>query len=140
IEGTKKVEPEAISEKILIKPGQKIDNYAVRNAIINIYSLKYFEKVEAHLKQAGNQNIMVFKVEEKPVIRAIRFEGNDDVSKDDLKGQIKTKEYNILDVNTIKKDIQIIEKFYEEKGFYLVQVEYELEKNENQSLDLIFKI
>lgn len=140
IEGTKKVEPEAITQKISLKPGQKIDNYSLRSAIMNIYALKYFEKVEAHLEEKGGQKILIFKVVEKPIIRAVKFEGNDEVSRDDLKDQIKTREYNILDVNTIKKDIQIIEKFYEEKGFYLVQVDYELVKNENGSLDLIFKV
>lgn len=140
IEGTKKVEPEAINQKISISVGQKIDNYQLRNAIVSIYELKYFEKVEAHFREEGKKNVLVFKVVEKPVISSIRFEGNDEVSRDDLKDQLKTKEFNILDVNTIKKDILNIEKYYEEKGFYLVQVDYELKKNENESLDLIFKI
>ena len=140
VKGTRKVEPEAILEKISIKEGQKIDNYSLRSAIMSIYGLKYFEKVEAHLEKEGKKNILVFKVVEKPVIRTVSFEGNDEVSRDDLKEQVKTKEYNILDVNTIKKDINLIEKFYEEKGFYLVQVDYELKENENKSLDLIFKI
>lgn len=136
VEGTKKVEPEAILEKLTIKKGMSLDNYTLRDDIKTIYEMKYFETVEAHREK----NTLIIKIKEKPIISTVKFDGNDEIGDDDLKEQIKTKEYNILDVNTIKGDIQLIQKHYEEKGFYLATADYELVKNEFDGLDLIFKI
>jgi outer membrane protein insertion porin family len=43
-------------------------------------------------------------------------------------------------VNTIKSDIQLLQKHYEEKGYYLATADYDLVKNEQGSLDLVFKV
>ena len=140
VEGAKKVEPEAIIEKMTIKKGSTLDNYSLRSDIKKIYDMKYFELVEAHQRKVKGKNILVIKIKEKPIISRIKFAGNDEVGDEDLKEQIKTKEYNILDINTIKGDIQLIQKFYEEKGYYLAVADYDLVKNENDGLDLTYKV
>jgi outer membrane protein insertion porin family len=136
VEGTKKVEPEAILEKLTLKNGSTADTCTLRSDIKTIYGMKYFESVEAHRVK----NDLVLKIKEKPIISAIRFEGNDEIGDDDLSEQIKTREYNILDVNTIKGDISLLQKHYEEKGYFLATADYELVRNELDSLDLIYKI
>ncbi len=138
--GTKKVEAEAILEKIDAKTGESLNTYTLKEDIKKIYEMKYFESVEAHHKIVKGKNHLVLKVIEKPIISKISFTGNDEVSGDDLKEQVKTREFNILDVNTIKSDIQLLQKYYEEKGFYLASVTYDLTKNEFGGLDLIFNV
>ncbi len=140
IVGAKKVEPEAISEKLTLKKGTIADNCTLRSDIKTIYEMKYFESVEAHQETIKGKKILVIRVMEKPIISVIRFEGNDEVSADDLKEQLKTKEYNILDVNTIKGDVVLLQKYYEEKGYFLANVDYELVKNEVGGLDLVLKL
>lgn len=140
VTGSKKVEPEAIIEKVSIKKGQLASNYNIREAIKSIYDLKYFELVEArHLEQDG-KNILQFAVKEKPIISRISFVGNDEISGEDLKEQIKTREFNILDITAIKGDVSAIQKFYEEKGYYLANVDYKVEKNDRDGVDLIFRV
>ena len=140
VKGSKKVEAEAILEKIEAEKGKTITNYVIRNDIKKIYDMKYFESVEAHQFSKGGKNTLEYRVVEKPIISKILFEGNDEVSADDLKEQLKTKEFNILDVNTIKSDVILLQNFYEEKGFYLANINYDLVKNEYGGLDLIFKV
>jgi len=136
IQGLKKVEREAVLERISTKKGQELSNYSLKKDIEKIYNLKYFDSVEAH--QEGT--VLIFKVKEKPIIAKIVFQGNDEVSKDDLTGQIKSKEYSILDINTIKTDVKALQKFYEEKGFYLASVNYDLRKVDDENVDLVFKV
>jgi outer membrane protein insertion porin family len=140
VQGTKKVEPEAILEKISSKKEMKLDNYLLKKDIIRIYEMKYFETVEAHHEIENGKNILLFKVKEKPIISKIVLEGNDDVKNDDLKEQIKTKEFAILDINTVKADVVALQKFYEEKGFYLASVDYEIRPKGEESIELVFKI
>tara|TARA_R110002072_G_scaffold534_6_gene3823 strand:+ start:2968 stop:5256 length:2289 start_codon:yes stop_codon:yes gene_type:complete len=140
VKGLKKVESEAILEKISSKKGLMLTNYLLRKDIEKIYSLKYFEWVEAHRRRVKGRNILEFIVKEKPIISKIIFEGNDEIDEDDLKSEMKTKDFAILDINTIKNDLDKIQKQYEEKGFYLAKIDYKLNKINDENLELVFKI
>ncbi len=140
IQGIKKVEKEAILEKIRIKKGMVLDNYTLKRDLQRIYDLKYFETVEAHHKVVRGKNVLIFKVKEKPIVTKIVYEGNDEIDDDDLTAQVKTKEFAILDVNTVKADVASIQKHYEEKGFFLASVDYELRKIKEENIELVFKI
>jgi len=137
IRGIKKVESQAILEKINSKVGTNLDNYLLRKDIKKIYSMKYFENVEAHRE---NENKLVFIVKERPIINSIIFMGNDEVDTDDLKEQIKSKNYSILDINTLKSDVKTLQKYYEEKGFYLASINYEIKKVSDENIEVKFKI
>ena len=136
VKGLKKVEKEAVLEKITTKKGQTVTNYGLKSDIEKIYNLKYFESVEAHREK----NNLIFIVKEKPIVAEIKILGNDEVSSDDITSQIKMKEYSILDINTVKNDIKSILKFYEEKGFYLANAKYSLQKLDEENVRLVFQI
>ncbi len=140
IVGIKKVEKEAVLEKIGAKPGMVLDNYLLKKDLEKIYSMKYFDSVEAHQDTEGGQNILRFTLKEKPIITKITFEGNDGLSDDDLKGQVKSKVFSILDTTTIKSDVQALLKFYEEKGYFLASVDFKEKKINEENIELIFNI
>ena len=140
IRGIKKVEKEAILEKISSQVGMIADNYLIKRDIEKIYSMKFFEYVEVSTRKRKGKNILQFTLKEKPIISKIVFEGNDEVDDDDLVAVVKTREFSILDINTIKSDVQALIKLYEEKGFYLANVNYSLKKTGQESRDLVFKV
>ncbi len=140
VEGTRKVEPEAVIEKMGSKKEMMLDNYLLRKDLSRIYDMKYFEEVEAYHKVKNGKNILLFKLKEKPIISKLSFEGNDEINDDDLKGQIKTKEFNILDIGTLKNDILLLQKHYEEKGFFLATATYELIDGPNGTVEVKYKI
>lgn len=138
--GNRKVEGEAIQEKLGTHPDMMLDNYLLRKDLSRIYDMKYFEEVEAYHKISGDKNILLFKVKEKPIISKISFTGNDEINDDDLKEQIKTKEFNILDVSTLKNDVLLLQKHYEEKGYFLALATYTISDNQNGSVNVNFNI
>ena len=140
IDGSRKVEPEAVMEKIGSKKEMILDNYLLRKDLSRIYDMKYFEEVEAYHKSKDGKNILLFKVKEKPIISKLSFEGNDEINDDDLKAQIKTKEFNILDISTLKNDLLLLQKHYEEKGFFLATATYELIPSANGTVEVKYKI
>jgi outer membrane protein insertion porin family len=140
IEGNRKVESEAILEKIGTRTEMMLDNYLLRKDISRIYEMKYFEEIEAFHKQKDGKNILLFRLKEKPIISKVSFEGNDEINDEDLKEQIKTKEFNILDVSTLKNDVLLLQKHYEEKGYFLALATYKLKDNANGSVEVVFKI
>lgn len=140
IEGLKKVEKEAILEKITAYKGLEVSNYTIKTDIERIYKLKYFDFVEAHHKVIKGKNHLIYKVKEKPIVGKISLVGNSEIDDDDLNSEIKTKEFSILDINTIKNDVLALEKHYEGKGFYLANIKYELKKIDNENVELVFNI
>lgn len=138
--GNRKVESEAIEEKLGTRLDMMLDNYLLRKDLSRIYEMKYFEEVEAFHKISADKNILLFKLKEKPIISKISFSGNDEINDDDLKEQIKSKEFNILDISTIKNDVLLLQKHYEEKGYFLAIANYSISDNENGSVDVKFKI
>jgi outer membrane protein insertion porin family len=92
------------------------------------------------IKKDGDKNILLFKVVEKPIISKITFSGNDEINDEDLKEQIKTREFNILDVSTLKNDVLLLQQHYEEKGYFLAAATYEVIESENGSVAVNFNI
>lgn len=138
--GNRKVESEAILEKIGTRQDMMLDNYLLRKDLSRIYEMKYFEEVEAYHKITADKNILLFKLKEKPIISKITFSGNDEINDDDLKEQIKTKEFNILDISTLKNDVMLLQKHYEEKGYFLALATYSIADAQNGSVEVKFKI
>jgi outer membrane protein insertion porin family len=60
ITGNRKVESEAITEKLNTRPDMILDNYLLRKDLSRIYDMKYFEEVEAWHKKRWRQEYLAF--------------------------------------------------------------------------------
>ncbi|MCY4643856.1 MAG: outer membrane protein assembly factor BamA [Bacteriovoracales bacterium] len=140
VEGLRKVEPEAILEKVAVRKGMVVDNYLIRGDIRRIYGMKHFETVEVHHKRHGKKDILIFRVREKPIISKIAIEGNVEVDEGEIKEQLKTKRFSLLDINSLKNDVALLQKFYEDKGFFLATVNFEVKKTSKQQAEVFFHI
>ncbi|MEW6058195.1 MAG: outer membrane protein assembly factor BamA [Bdellovibrionota bacterium] len=137
VEGNKKIERDAILAKIKSKIGDQANRQTIADDIRAVHSLGYFNDITVDY-EAG---VLKFIVKERPTIVKIDFEGNDQISSSDLKEVIKLKEYSILDINKVKEDIALIQKHYEDKGFYLARVSYEERTTANpDEVELIYKV
>jgi outer membrane protein insertion porin family len=57
VKGLKKVEKEAVLEKIGAKVDMVLDNYLLKKDLEKIYSMKYFESVEAEHEVLAGKNL-----------------------------------------------------------------------------------
>ncbi|MBI3544353.1 MAG: outer membrane protein assembly factor BamA [Deltaproteobacteria bacterium] len=135
--GNKKIEKDAILAKVKSKAGDQARRNAIADDIKAVHSLGYFDDVAVDYESG----VLTFSVKERPTIVKIDFEGNDQISNKDLQDVIKLKEYSILDVNKVKEDISLIQKHYEEKGFYLARVSYETKPTAKpDEVELIYRV
>jgi outer membrane protein insertion porin family len=137
VKGNRKIEKDAIVAKIKSKPGDHAKRVTIADDIKAIHSLGYFDDVAEDF----DGGVLTITVHERPTITKIDFEGNDQISSSDLKEVIKLKEYSILDINKVKEDIALIQKHYEEKGFYLARVSYEVRPTSKpDEVELIYRV
>jgi len=128
IEGNRRVEPEAIRRALKQKVGEIFNREKAAEDLRSLWGLSYFSDVQLLVQRtAGAGVIYVVRVVERPAVREIRLEGNDELSKDDLKDSIDLKPYSILDLDAVRRNAKKIQDKYVEKGFFLAEVTYRLD-------------
>jgi len=132
VEGNRKIETEAILKKILIQKGDLPTPELVQESIRALYRMGFFDSIDFYAETSGSRTSLIVKVKERPVIHEIRFEGNDEDTSDDLIAVISTKQFSLLEINKIQQDIEALKKHYEDKGFYLVKISYDIQHSPAQ--------
>lgn len=140
VRGNAKVESDAVVTLLKTAKGSPLVLATLREDIHTLFNLGYFSDVRVFQKQEGGGVHLVIEVVEKPAITSIDFEGNSEVTNDNIKDKLETKLYTIVNEATITTDVRMIEKQYTEKGFYLARVTYTLEKKGANEVALVFHV
>ncbi len=128
ITGLKKIEKDAVLQKIASVVGRKFDASLIAKDIQTLFRMNYFVQIEVEKENtAGGGVNLIFKLVEKPVVSEIVFEGNNEIKSEDLETQSALKTFEVVNFTKIQTAVQKIEKHYEDKGFYLVKVESVIE-------------
>lgn len=135
VRGLKRIEKDAVLGKVSTKVGVAIDRDLVRADVQALFNMGYFDdiQIEAEREPAGANLIITLR--ERPVITEIEFVGNERITTADLQGVVKIKQWSILDINKVKEDIGLITKSYEDKGYYLAKVTFEVVQADNKKPD-----
>ncbi len=141
VKGLKRIEKDAVLAKLETKLGSELTRDLVRADIQALFAMGFFDDIEVSGEEDGAGRVkMIYALRERPVISKIEFEGNERITTNDLKDVTKIKEWSILDINKIKEDAALIQRHYEEKGFYLAKVGFEIRSLKNDEVELVFKI
>ncbi len=127
ITGSKKIEKEAILARLVSKIGEPYVQKNASDDIKALFKMGFFVQIEVLKDQRDGQVTLEYKVVEKPAVSEITFEGNEDTKTEDLEAQVSVKPYEILNHDKIKESVTKLEKYFEEKGFYLVKIETAIE-------------
>ncbi len=141
VQGLKRIEKEAVLSKIVTRPGQPLAAEQVRTDIQALFAMGFFDDIEVRgTSVEGNRVNLSYIMRERPVIAEIDFEGNERISTKDLEDVVKVKQWSILDVNKVKEDTSLVQKHYEEKGFYLAKVSFEVRSLKEDQVRLVYKV
>lgn len=140
IKGNKKIEADAIRARIGSREGGPFSEDQVHDDILELFGLGYFYNIEVD-RTEGAKITLTYTVTEKPSILEVKYQGNDELTDDELKETVGIKAYEILNTEKIREATEKIEKLYEEKGFFLARVNHRLEKTgDGDNVRLIFDI
>jgi len=138
--GNRKIESAALTARLQTKAGEPLDAEVVRADIRSLFRMGYFEHIEAVREEGPGGTRLIFEVTEKPTIAKVDFEGLDALDKDDLKDLVQVKQYEVLDYGKLRTSVEKLLAKYEEKGFYLAHVRYEVKPvSERNEVEVVFK-
>lgn len=141
VKGNKRIEKDAVLAKIQAKAGAGFDRPTVKADIEALFKMGYFDDIAFQGESDGAGGVkLIVALRERPVISKLEFDGNERISTSDLKDVVKVKEWSILDINRVREDVGLIQKHYEDKGFYLAKVRYALERVKEDEIKLVYKI
>lgn len=142
VTGNRKIEKDAILNRLKTKVDGPYSEELVREDITSIFKLGYFYDIQVDRLDTASGIKLTYKIVEKPSVVEIVYRGNDELEEDDLKEAVELKPYQILDISTIQKAQEKLDKLYEEKGFFLAKVSYKFEKidKDEDRVRLVFDI
>jgi len=130
----------------LIRPylGQKYSDTLSWDIQSKLYALDYFDIIIPKIlpgDSASDSLILVFQVQEKPLVGDVLFSGNSKVRRGDLSDAVLVKSGDLLNPGSLKIDEQAIIDIYLEKGFIEAQAkaEYTVDENTNEAT-VVFNI
>src|SRR3954465_7127567 len=143
VQGNRRVETEAIRSVLPLKVGDTYDKDKIKATLLTVWRMGYFNDVKLDVSPARpplTNFVLTVLVSEKPAVREIKLEGNEELSKDDFKDTIEVKQFQILDMEAVRKSAKKMQEKYVEKGFFLAEVTPKIVPLANNEANVIFQI
>ena len=134
--GNQRMDGESVRILSGVNIGDNINLETINNVAKKLQSSGYFSSVDTSL----NGNVLKIRVEESPIINMVTVEGNDEISADDLKKEIKTKERASYDKSVIGGDVQRMLTLYQRKGFFGTKINPKKIDLENNRVNVVYEI
>ena len=136
VEGNRRVEREAILSYLQVRPGERLDAAKIDASLKALFQTGLFSDVQI----VPRGNTLVVRVVENPMIARVRFEGNKEISDKDLAKEVQLHDRAMLTRARVQADVERIINVYRRAGYYNVQVEPQIIRRGNNTVDLVFKI
>ena len=138
--GNEKIDSGAILKNISTQPGDPYDPAALREDLKSIFRMGYFDDVQIEVSQQQDGKAVVFRIDEKPVISSIIFEGIEEQKEENVKEVVTTREQSILNPTQLNRDSEAIQLLYKSKGFYNTEVTPEVSQPTQDTAEVRFVI
>jgi outer membrane protein insertion porin family len=140
--GARRVDPEDVRATMKLRRGSTCTDPAVTRDAKALWNMAYFDDLQIESDPIGAGIKLTIRLVERPAIRKVVYEGNDEVDKDDIDETISLEPGTILSVPDVEAQADAMRQLYSEEGFFLADVKYELRRvsGDSNQVDIVFKI
>jgi outer membrane protein insertion porin family len=122
ISGNRRIESDAIKAVLKTKEGGVFSPILIDEDLKAVWKLGYFDDVKIATADSPKGKTVTITVKEKPAVREVKFEGNEEIDTKDLQDQINLKRFAVYKPSAVKEAEQKIVQMYRDKGYYDVKV------------------
>ena len=140
VRGNHRIEAEAIKARIMTEAGSKYSPNQIAKDLTAVHSLGFFSDVRIFRESGPSGLIVVFEVEEYPVVRQISISGNENLDSDDIRDILTLTTGSSLDYPLLFENRARIESLYRSQGYYLAEVSYEIANLGEASISVDFMV
>lgn len=136
VNGNKRMDAESVRILAGVKIGDNVSSGRINEITKKLQDSGYFSNINVSM----NGNTLKINVTEAPVVSQVTVEGNDEISTDDLKKEIKLKERSPYDESLIGADVQRLLTIYQRKGFFGTKINPAKIDLENNRVNVVYEI
>ncbi|MBQ2845099.1 MAG: outer membrane protein assembly factor BamA [Alphaproteobacteria bacterium] len=134
--GNQRMDSESIRILAGVQAGDNVGESKSNQIAKKLQESGYFSKIKVQM----NGNTLKINVQESPIINMVTVEGNDEVSTEDLKKEIKTKERTSYNAATIGSDVQRMLTIYQRQGFFGTKIEPQKIELPDNRVNVVYEI
>jgi len=128
VRGNRRIDSAAILNAVSSKAGERLDSDRTDADIRSIFNLGQFRDVQVSTEPGSAGLVLVFSVVEKPIIREVRFEGNEALKQEKLLEGLPIRRNAVFSQKDLDAAVLKLTKQYQDEGYYLVQVQPRVEQ------------
>ena len=136
VQGNERVEPETIASYLTFRAGEPFDLTKVNESLKNLFATGLFADVE----MIPQQNAILVRVVENPIINRVVFEGNKRLDRDELLEEVRLRPRTIFTRAKVRADVQRILNLYRNSGRFAAIIEPKVVQLEQNRVDVLFEI
>ncbi len=136
VTGNQRMDSESIRILSDVKVGDNVGENQTNQIAKKLQESGYFSKINVQMRG----NTLNINVTEAPIINMVTVEGNDEISTDDLKKEIRIKERAAYDESVIGADVQRMLTIYQRKGFFGTKIEPQKIELDGNRVNVVYEI
>lgn len=134
IEGNVRISDAAILARLKTRVNEPFSQEAVNEDIKNLHKEGYFFPITVEFEEGEKGIRVIFRVRENPYVQKFTFRGNSQFKERELISELDLEGVRFISNFILEAKKKELEKFYKEKGYFFVQVRYEVLSGEKGSV------
>ncbi len=140
VKGNRRIEKAAILGVMQTREGELISPTRLREDLKAIYKMGYFTDVKMDVSDTPEGIVLTVIVKEKPAIKEIIVKGNRKVKRDKIVEVLDIKPFSVASDSAIREGLNKVNNMYREKGYYEVNITYDLAPVSDTEVNLVLNI
>ncbi len=129
VEGSQRLDQAAVLSAISAQEKSAVTTEKIDSDLAAIFKLGHFDDVTAEIIEKDGETLLVFRLVERPLVRKVKFEGNEEISRSKLSPLVTITIPSIYNPKVAAETIEAIKAAYVEKGFHAATIESVLDVN-----------
>ncbi|WP_035277071.1 outer membrane protein assembly factor BamA [Desulforegula conservatrix] len=140
IEGTKRIEKEAILTAMETKVGSRFREIALSDDLKRVYRLGYFDDIRIETEKGKSGRVVIISVRERPTVQKVTINISSVYKPEEIQEEIKLKSGGILNIDKVQDSIRRIREMMIKKNYHSAKVEYKVNPLKENLVELVFDI
>ncbi len=144
-QGARKVPQDTLRAMIFTKRGDMYDAESLHRDLITLWNSARFDNIEVTREPGQTGWIITFKVQERPVVRTIKYDGLKSITTSEVLDRFKERHVTLTpestyDRNKVQRAQIVLQDYLAERGRQFATVMPELQPFPPSSLNIVFKV
>ncbi len=136
VAGNQRMDAESVRILADVKIGDNVTSERANQIAKKLQESGYFSRI--NVRMSGN--VLKIDITESPIVNQVTVEGNDEISADDLKKEVRTKERTSYDESVIGGDVQRMLTLYQRKGYFGTKINPKKIALDDNRVNIVYEI